>query len=386
MIIIAEPTCIGSEHAPFNAAVVEIARILNSESELVFYGEQSHIEAVKLVLGDRVPTNITWKTIYPPPRFLRKFFKRFVLESLIFRKILTSNKTCDLLIVTSAVDSSLSALKTQCYMTRFKPRINVIFHAGLPQFLYSKKRQKLLSAATPENMTYIVLGEYIKNNVAKQIPEISKKIFGIEHPYIFENKTHPKTLPNNKPIFGFIGLASKAKGFDKYLTIIDQHSKNTDFEGPKRFRLVGCVADDCAGVFENFTNSNSEKFLDYPKTRQILPLDVYRDQIRSVDYFIMPYDIKTYEFICSGAAMDAIYFGKPIIALKSPYFTYLFDLCGDIGYLCTDLNQITLTIGEINKGADINRYKIQQSNLVLAREKFSPKTISKQLEEINRTQ
>lgn len=228
MIVIVEPACTGSEHVSFNAAMVKIASLLASGSDIIFYGENSHIEAIKLVLADSVPSNIyPGKPSTLPSRHLRSFVKRFIIESILFRRILHLSRSCDLLIVTSALETSLPALKTQCYLSRFRPRINVIFHAGLPQFLYSRKRQKLLSMATPANMKYIVLGEYIKNGVMKKIPEPSNRIFGIEHPYLFDITKTNSDQPNSKPIFGFIGLANKAKGFDIFLEIIESLSQKS---------------------------------------------------------------------------------------------------------------------------------------------------------------
>lgn len=383
MIVIVEPACTGSEHAPFNAAMVKIASLLASGSDIIFYGENSHIEAIKLVLADSVPSNISWQAVHPPPRHLRSFVKRFIIESILFRRILHLSRSCDLLIVTSALETSLPALKTQCYISRFRSRINVIFHAGLPQFLYSRKRQKLLSMATPANMKYIVLGEYIKNGVMKKIPELSNRIFGIEHPYLFDTTKTNSDQPNSKPIFGFIGLANKAKGFDIFLEIIESLSQKSSKEDSKQFKLAGKVSDDCRQIFNSFLKTESSRALDYPVNREKLPLDVYRNEVNSVDYFVMPYDKNSYEFICSGAAMDALYFTKPIIALKSPYFSYLFDLCGDIGYLCNDLNHMKSVIAQLINTNDLVRYEKQRKNLLLARTHFSPTTVSKAIANIN---
>jgi len=383
MIVIAEPTCIGSEHAPFNAAIVEVAAIMASGSHIIFYGDQSHIEAVKQVLGDRTPDNITWFPIITPKRSLRDFAKRFCIEFKLFGEILISSKKSNLLIVTSAVETSLPALKAQCLLLRFKPRINVIFHAGLPQFLYSKKRHRLLCWATPANMAYIVLGDYIKNAVLRIIPKLSNNIFGIEHPYLFNTAITKLQGTNNPSLFGFVGLATLAKGFDVYLNLIECLSNEYSSDSFQPFKLVGKVGDDCVDIFDEFKRGSGARLLNYPAERANLPLNVYRSEISSLDYFVMPYDKHSYEFICSGAAMDALYFKKPIIALKSPYFSYLFDLCGDIGYLCDDLNEMVSTVKRLFEFNDLSRYERQISNLASAQAKFSPIAVARQLEEID---
>lgn len=383
MIVIVEPSCIGYEHAPFNAAIIEIASILASDSEIIFYGENAHIEAVKQVLAERAPAQISWRAICPPKRHLKNYTERFLIEFRLFRRILASSKNCNLLIVTSALETSLPALKLQCLLSRFKPRINVFFHAGLSQFLYSKKRQKILSVATPKNMAYIVLGTYIKASVLKIVPNISNRIFAIDHPYIFETTKTDKTRLGRTPIFGFIGLANKAKGFDIFLKIIESQARENPQLNSNQFKLVGKVADDCELIFEHFTRTESSKFLDYPTKREKLPLDTYRNDIQTLDYFVMPYDEHSYEFVCSGAAMDAIYFAKPIIALKSPYFSYLFNICGDIGYLCDDLDHMKYVVSQLINVNDPDRYEIQRSNLVSARANFSSTTVSKAIAFIN---
>ena len=67
----------------------------------------------------------------------------------------------------------------------------------------------------------------------------------------------------------------------------------------------------------------------------------------------------------SGAITDAIALGIPIIALKHPYFNYLFSKGGDIGYLCDSFEDIRKVIDTLMK-TDIlqtDKYKQQIFNV-----------------------
>lgn len=123
--------------------------------------------------------------------------------------------------------------------------------------------------------------------------------------------------------------------------------------------------------------------VDYPVNREKLPLDVYRNEVNSVLTISSCCMTKIHTIYmlrrCNGCPISQ----KPIIALKSPPFSYLFDLCGDIGYLCNDLNHMKSVIAQLINTNDLVRYEKQRKNLLLARTHFSPTTVSKAIANIN---
>lgn len=60
-----------------------------------------------------------------------------------------------------------------------------------------------------------------------------------------------------------------------------------------------------------------------------------------LDYILLLYPADTYRLIASGAVLDCIRFRKPVLALATEYFRYLFDKFGRFGYLADSVDELT---------------------------------------------
>lgn len=369
----------GGEHAQFNAALIDSALILSMGSQVDFYGEKGHIDSIQQILRSDQIERVVWHQINVPPRRLRKFLPRFWQESVMFYNVLRRLERCDKLLVASALETSLPALQLLSRLLRFRVDTLVFFHGGLPQFLYSKKRQFVLSVGRPNRMKYVVLGSYIRDAVEIIVPSLRGHLVAVDHPYIFADQSRESIYPRKVLHLGFIGIASRAKGFDSYLKLIELVSRQPGMLKPPKFRLIGRVADDCAEPLERFVSGPFGGQLHLPKSEGRIPLHEYGQEIASLDYIVMPYDAQAYRYVCSGAAMDAIQHARPIIALRSDFFEYFFRVCGDIGYMCNDLEEMSALIEKLSNGVDESRYRNQMACLMAARDKFSPRALAEAL-------
>ena len=131
MIVICEPVCWGGEHVPFNAGMLEMIRTAFPREELLFFGEQSHIEQVQRQVGPSIAASISWRVIILPDR-KAKYSRRFLREIKIVRNllgILRQNPNENLLF-TAAEPSTLVVFKL---LAKFLPRdlyVQVVLHGG----------------------------------------------------------------------------------------------------------------------------------------------------------------------------------------------------------------------------------------------------------------
>ncbi|GHV72036.1 hypothetical protein AGMMS49928_27070 [Spirochaetia bacterium] len=96
---------------------------------------------------------------------------------------------------------------------------------------------------------------------------------------------------------------------------------------------------------------------------QRLPTEELNYLISILHYGIFFYPSNSYRFGASGAVFDLLTFLKPIIAIRNPYFEYLFDKMGNIGFLCDSLDEMTIAIENIIGNNDSELYIQQQNNI-----------------------
>lgn len=95
-----------------------------------------------------------------------------------------------------------------------------------------------------------------------------------------------------------------------------------------------------------------------------------------LDYILLLYPTDTYRLIASGAILDCIRFRKPVIALRTDYFEYLFDKLGPFGILVNDIDEMAKEIERIGK-TPLPRYDFDKIASAL-----SPNHLTPQLAEI----
>jgi glycosyltransferase involved in cell wall biosynthesis len=92
---------------------------------------------------------------------------------------------------------------------------------------------------------------------------------------------------------------------------------------------------------------------------------------------IFPLSPQFYELSACGSLLDAIAWGKPIIARNIPIFSNLFRKYGDIGYLFNDEIELREIIRNIVEKHDDLHYKSQIDNIKQLREDRSAVALAK---------
>ena len=198
------------------------------------------------------------------------------------------------------------------------------------------------------NRRFVVLNELIKSNLVAGGITDSSSIFEIPHPY--DNRwaiVHERNSnSNHKMVFGHIGTAKLTKNSHLFFDLAKKNAASV-VSGQVAFLISGQVFEE----MEPFHNT----YVEFRQSSSFVETADYVEQCLMMDYAIFMYTDNQYSMISSGAIMDAIAFGIPIIGLKSTYLTYLFDLCHTKpGILCECYEDMTYYVQRLISGGDDN--------------------------------
>jgi hypothetical protein len=365
-----------SGHVPFNAGFLATIQAAFPKEELSFYGGATHIEELKKQLGQPLASSIAWIEIQPVSPGIR-YGKRFFRELGIIRRLLRnlSRDSTSRLVLTSGFPSTVLALKVGRYLQWANPAVQIVLH-GLSGVVGKRYRQPIhrfqdmrtaLTLLGNKNTQYIVLEQSVRDTIVKHLPFLSRHVEVLDHP-IAPNEGASETIELSAPIrFGFLGLASKAKGFPLFVKLADEYAaKNGEFA---EFHVIGHFLGDGPGP--NVLKALATK----PGGSQMSRAN-FIQRLSSLHFVVLPYEVGSYTLTASGVLLDAIAWEKPVIARKIPIFEAMFEKYGDIGHLFGDDTELVEVVDEILEYPDRSRYRNQVLNLRNARKARAPEILS----------
>jgi len=376
MIILCELSFLGRAHVPFNAGLVATVQAAFPKEALSFYGAFEHVEELKKEVGQRLAASIAWREIVPSaPGTI--YSRRFFRELNIIRHLLSTlpQDQTSRLVLTSAYPSTVLALKVaQAFRHRNIP-VQIVLH-GMSGVVGKRYRRPILRFQDMKtaltlfgnySIKYIVLERSIRETVVNNFPSLLGKIDALEHP-ISPSQAELPAIDLIEPIrFGFLGLADKAKGFPLFVELANhvtgKYERRTEFHAIGHLPRNGMVA------------KGTEALITKPGTR-LMSRANFHDRASLLHFVVLPHDPATYTLTASGVLLDAIAWGKPVIARKIPIFEAMFEKHGDIGYLFHEDNELKDIVERIVQSADKSHYHRQVLNLRNARNSRAPDTLA----------
>ena len=383
MILVCELSHPDGAHAPFNAGLLATIRAAFQKEGLWFFGAATHIAELKRQLGEDLVALITWVEISPPDRH-ETYFGRFLQELRIVRHLLrtVSKGTTQHLIFTSAYPSTILALKLARWFERKHIPVQMVLH-GLNGVVGKRYRhpirrfQDMKTALTilgNRKVQYLVLEEPIRDAIVRNLPSVAGKVEVLAHP-LPPHEAESRAGGLGMPVrLGFLGLASESKGFPVFLelakTVRAQYGNQAEFHTIGRFP-AGC------------SPMGMEALATRPATERMGRSDFTRG-VRQLHFVVLPHHATPYGLSASGTLLDAIAWGKPVIARRIPIFEHVFEKHGDIGYLFRDDTELTGIVKQILESPDHSRYEGQLINVHNARRWRSPEMLAVAYREICR--
>jgi glycosyltransferase involved in cell wall biosynthesis len=226
-----------------------------------------------------------------------------------------------------------------------------------------------------KSVQYIVLEQSIRDTVVRILPFLAPRIDVLEHP-ISPNEVATETvdLTEEPTRFGFLGLADWSKGFPTFVELANRVVAN--YGRRAEFHAIGRLPE---------TGSASPKGTEVLATRPgciRLMRDEFIRSIMPLHFIVLPHQPASYRLTASGVLLDAMAWGKPVIARKIPIFEAMFQRHGDIGYLFSDDSELKIIVEQILQTPDKSRYRNQVLNLRSARKSRSPETLAETYRQI----
>jgi hypothetical protein len=360
-IILFEPQCRGIEHLVFNSCIIATIQTIFEDSTIILYADKDHIDAIQRTLN----LNIQQIPLILPCGCAENMKRRlFDLTT-----ILTIKKfKPDILICLSV--TPLTVLFSKIFLEIFLFFIFYFFHGVLETLTekyyfwnYNYWLRPSLSLKR-NNTTHIVLGENTQKELRKLIPNIAIK--AIDHPYFIQNKN--LIIDNLSTILniGTVGFACLFKGSNQIFELEQNIGSNI------QLHHIGKIIDPCICV-------PKDTRVKIHGGNQPLPPEEFNALIDQLHFCVFFYPQDSYRLTASGAIFDALTHLKPIIAIRNPYFEYIFYKMGNIGYLCDTIDEMTVIIGRIVKERDVSEYRKQQKIIQDGLKYFSPEYIEKSL-------
>lgn len=383
MIIICEPQCIGFEHVEVNMALLNVISIAFPNDKILFFGESTHLGYISNDIH-RLGLNLENIKFFPikiPPRNFSNL-RRLGMEISLVNKIGSIAKSNEpkMIIFLSVTSSGLTAIKLFLYGNK-KLKFIVIPHNILETILNKPSVipweapfwfRWVLMFGNKDNIRYLLLGPSIKDKLIVELPNLEKYVLSIDLPYPYNEQFDVIRRNKSKVVtFGVLGVGGRHKGTDLFFKLAAEVSKVVTTNNPK-FILIGHIVHN--DLKRKIPESVFVPSPDKPLTRE--DFDMYA---KSIDYAVYPYNKDAYRLTASGAFFDAVYYAKPVIAIKNPFFEYYFKVMGNIGFLCDDYNQMKETIIGILNNDNTDEYDIQANNIMNSRKQFTQTNLAEKL-------
>lgn len=386
MILVVEPQCSGVEHSDVNTALLAVIRGAFPKEMVFFFAESGHLNLVEeratlhnIDLVEYHPVKC------PTPGFsdARRLPAEWELAKHVYQ---TAEKLKARRIIFASVTSAgLWCIKLLTRKYQNLP-VTVIPHSilesiiNMPSIKIKKPwiflfwfRFSLIIGNMPQ-LQYLLFGETKKNELCKILPKIQNYVQSIDLPYFFNDQRELVINTNSIIRFGSFGEWHCKKGTDLFFKLATEVHQKTNKE-ESEFTLIGWISDPAIRKMidaEVITPSP-----DKPLTRE--EFAVYADNI---DYAVFCFRPESFRLTVSGSFYDALSFVKPIIALKTPFFKYYFDMIGDIGYLCNNYGEMLTLIIDLINNRKTKRYTEQCNNILRGRDFLGVENLSVKMRDI----
>jgi hypothetical protein len=358
MIYVADIASVGIQHEQFNASFIHLLQKENPKDSITFFADPAHIEYQREKI-----TNVEFEEldIYNQrgggKEFIRAYFQYKLLKNIARNLESRSEKHLFVLLIHPFAHFLFKRF------FRSNVTFTLVMHGELESLKFNKHFLnkiwgwflKRAMQIHKNNVSYIILGESIYQNLIKVLPDFSNQAsIVIDHPYPF-TPVIEKEITNNKIVFSSIGVATIHK-YTQYLFEVAEQIMKTNLGKNCKFNICGRVYRDMERYLNNYVHYKKD-FGYYTREE----LDTLLDES---SFAVFYYDNTNYSLCASGAFWDAVNAELPFLYVHNDYFDYYANIVGGIGMVFdtpAELNSYIMEVAEY--GIDVAEYQRHQSNI-----------------------
>lgn len=356
MIAVVEPVCAGLEHVPINTSMLQVISAAFPGAPLAVSGDAGHLSELANSVGDAVAQATRWRSSRIPPR-RAEFGGRLAVELSLIASAArgAEGATPRLLVLLSGTASTIVAVKLLRAAGRLRVPVQFVLHGAAADLSGWRSRNPLRrvtdlrsAVAMPprRRIQYVVLEEAILERITHEHPRLARDFVGLPHPLLPAEIHRPSPSSEFRPLrVGFLGLATRQKGFDVFLQLAERLTRR--HPGRVEFHAIGSRPISEAAV--------ETPFLATAPSATKLSRAEYLDLARRLHYVCLPYQGSHYELTASGVLLDAIANALPVIASRTPTVDRLFE-GAEPGHCSRDTDDMERAIEERIVGLTQERY------------------------------
>ena len=210
-----------------------------------------------------------------------------------------------------------------------------------------------------------MLGKSILRNLRPYLSEANALLFfAIDHPGFFEGEP-AEPLPHDTLRVGTVGQLTPAKGLDRILRLSRQI--------PVPLTVVGRTYGFC-----DHARWPEVRFVAGPENG-FIPRERFERETAALDYILFAYDPGSYRLTASGAILDALNLGRPVITLRNDCFDDVLRL--PVGYVVADMEEMAALIRRLAAEYPAGTDPQFARNIALLRREFAVETVAERLRE-----
>jgi hypothetical protein len=305
-------------HATFNAGLIKVLSLVVGEKNLNILVHEDHKEAL---LDCGVLQSALFYTLDETIAFREYSILLNPLPIIRIAWNIMNNARAlgaKIVIIGDAHPLLIAFIRFTAFFRAPNVKFHMLFHGSLVSLLVWNSRNPLrrlfdwpvlLKWKMPSFIRYLALEFYIKESVGIINSNLLAQWDVFAHPVLTRSVTMkggaPTAIDHKKWNIGFIGAARINKGFEKFLLV----AKHFDGNPQTKFHAIGVVEDvpleKCTGLATKPANKQLDEA-------------TYSNLVSKLDIIIIIFDSEEYKYISSGTYLDAISFGKPVIAIGYP--------------------------------------------------------------------
>jgi hypothetical protein len=305
-------------HATFNAGLIKVLSLVVGEKNLNILVHEDHKEAL---LDCGVLQSALFHTLDETIAFRDYSILLNPLPIIRIAWNIMKNARAlgaTIVIIGDAHPLLIAFIRFTAFFRAPNVKFHMLFHGSLVSLLVWNSRNPLrrlfdwpvlLKWKMPSFIRYLALEFYIKESVGILNSNLLAQWDVFAHPVLTRSVTMkggaPTAIDHKKWSIGFIGAARINKGFEKFLLV----AKHFDGNPQTKFHAIGVVEDvpleKCTGLATKPANKQLDEA-------------TYSNLVSKLDIIIIIFDSEEYKYISSGTYLDAISFGKPVIAIGYP--------------------------------------------------------------------
>jgi hypothetical protein len=204
----------------------------------------------------------------------------------------------------------------------------------------------------PETLRYVALGGSIHAALREIDPGVADRFSTLEVPNLWAAAPLPEAGAPAAASFGYFGVTAKGyAAFERLAVRIREALPQV--------------------VFRHIGFDNAIGVVSAPLTAE-----EYARRAASITHAVWTGEPGQYRLTASASYVDAIAFGKPVVAMRNAFVEHYFTQLGDVGYLCDSEGAMAETLAALARELPRERYRRQCATLAQARSRFAPEAVA----------